>query len=381
MPTIFTRKKYNPLSTLTVILLSTASLIGLNACSSGGSSAPLPSVTVTGGSVVEGDAGTRVLTFTVNPSIATTSITTVNYATSDGTATAGTDYTAKSGTLTIPVGSTSTSITVDVTGDTAFEFDETITMTLSSPSGLTLGTATSGTGTITNDDDADTKGYFTGTATLDSVSLTDVRAIAYDNRLIVFSAASNDLYDIDITSVTGMNFAGTVEVYADGNLVQPSAVTITGTTNESQVQGTFVGGTGIAAGSFDILFDTQNNRGATLPRIEAQGASNWDGTLHGIDVDTGELASVSGRYTGTDDTTERCVFSVTASNFVIPDVNLNIYQMAHPIENQGIGSCSTTYESTGHTGFASVIDTVVTDDEVVFAFANGTFAMFGIMNH
>lgn len=77
--------------------------------------------------------------------------TTVSYATADGTATAGSDYTAASGTATIPAGSTTTTITVSVIGDTTNEPDETFTVTLSSPVNATIATAT-GTGTILNDD-------------------------------------------------------------------------------------------------------------------------------------------------------------------------------------------------------------------------------------
>jgi len=76
----------------------------------------------------------------------------VDYATTDGTATAGSDYTAASGTLTIPAGSTSGTITVHAKGDTTFEPDETFTVTLSGLVGggsITNGTAT---GTIKNDD-------------------------------------------------------------------------------------------------------------------------------------------------------------------------------------------------------------------------------------
>ena len=71
---------------------------------------------------------------------------TVDYATSDGTATAGTDYTATSGTLTFAANETSQTISVSVAGDTDVESYETFTMTLSNPdpADITLlrGTAT-----------------------------------------------------------------------------------------------------------------------------------------------------------------------------------------------------------------------------------------------
>ncbi|HEX9822743.1 MAG TPA: Calx-beta domain-containing protein [Methylomirabilota bacterium] len=60
---------------------------------------------------------------------------TVDYATSDGTATAGSDYTAASGTLTFAAGQMSRSFTVATVQDKAAEGPETLTLTLSNPDG------------------------------------------------------------------------------------------------------------------------------------------------------------------------------------------------------------------------------------------------------
>ena len=95
-------------------------------------------------SVAEGDSGTADLEFTVTLSPAADVTTTVDWATSDGSATAGTDYTAGSGTLTFTGGETSKTITVKVTGDVVDEGDsETLSVTLSNVGGgAALGTAT-----------------------------------------------------------------------------------------------------------------------------------------------------------------------------------------------------------------------------------------------
>ena len=74
--------------------------------------------------VVEGNSGTKNLTFVVRLSAASGRQVTVNYATADDTATAGSDYTAKSGTLTFLAGWTSQNVTVVISGDEAVEADE-----------------------------------------------------------------------------------------------------------------------------------------------------------------------------------------------------------------------------------------------------------------
>ena len=80
---------------------------------------------------------------------------TVAYKTSNGTATAGSDYTAASGTLTFGPGEASKSFTVPVTGDAAHEGNETFQVALSVPGGgASLGTPAAATVTIADDDAA-----------------------------------------------------------------------------------------------------------------------------------------------------------------------------------------------------------------------------------
>ena len=76
---------------------------------------------------------------------------TVDYATSDGTATAGADYTATSSTLSFAAGETQKTITVAVLDDAHDEGIETLTLTLSNARGALLDAATA-TGRIVNTD-------------------------------------------------------------------------------------------------------------------------------------------------------------------------------------------------------------------------------------
>jgi hypothetical protein len=95
-------------------------------------------------------AGT--MTFTVTRSTAVSGAFTVDYATADGTATAGQDYTATFGTLSFTDNQVSATVIVPITQDSLAEFDETILLDLSSPSGGATITDRQGVGTILNDD-------------------------------------------------------------------------------------------------------------------------------------------------------------------------------------------------------------------------------------
>jgi len=77
----------------------------------------------------------------------------VDYTTSDGTATAGQDYTAKSGTLSFASGESDKTIVLSILNDTLIEGDETIIVTLSNPSGgVAIGNQGSATLVISDDD-------------------------------------------------------------------------------------------------------------------------------------------------------------------------------------------------------------------------------------
>ena len=87
------------------------------------------------------------LAFTVSLSMAVAQAVTVEYATADGTATAGADYTAASGQLAFAAGDTTGTVSVPVTDDSDTEADETLTLA------VTLGDASaSAAGTIVDND-------------------------------------------------------------------------------------------------------------------------------------------------------------------------------------------------------------------------------------
>ncbi|HZH90615.1 MAG TPA: Calx-beta domain-containing protein [Pyrinomonadaceae bacterium] len=110
-----------------------------------------PNIAINSASVAEPASGTAPMAFTVSLQHAYGAPVSVNYQTADGTATAGTDYTAASGTLTFSPGETLRTVVVDVLADgDAAETDETFTLQLlETPVNGYLGMVTTATGTIT----------------------------------------------------------------------------------------------------------------------------------------------------------------------------------------------------------------------------------------
>ena len=111
-----------------------------------------PAVSIADASTSEGNSGTKKLNFSVSLDVVSAFDVSVDYATTDGTANAGSDYVAATGTVTILAGDTLGQVQVTINGDTARESDEDLTVDLGSVVGTgSIGTGTA-TGTITNDD-------------------------------------------------------------------------------------------------------------------------------------------------------------------------------------------------------------------------------------
>jgi hypothetical protein len=100
----------------------------------------------------EGDAGTTELVFEVTMSAPAAQEVSFDWATADGTATAGADHQAASGRATIPAGSRSALLRVTVLGDAAPEGDETLKVTLSGVTPNAFLEVATATGTILEDD-------------------------------------------------------------------------------------------------------------------------------------------------------------------------------------------------------------------------------------
>ena len=112
----------------------------------------LDPVTIAGATVTEGDLDTKPMNLTVSLSVPQNNTATVRWSTADGTAVAGEDYQAASGTVTFAPNETTKTITVNVIGDFVKEPDEYFTVNLSNPVNAVISGAASVRGVILNDD-------------------------------------------------------------------------------------------------------------------------------------------------------------------------------------------------------------------------------------
>lgn len=111
-----------------------------------------PAVSITDAYANEGDDGLSQITLAVKLDAVSASNTVVAFATRDGGSLAGADYVALSGTLTLPAGTTSASLTFDIIGDDREEFPgNAFWVDLNDPVGATLGTATAQAGILDDD--------------------------------------------------------------------------------------------------------------------------------------------------------------------------------------------------------------------------------------
>ena len=217
---------------------------------------PLPTVSIADTSVTEGDSGTTAATFTVSLSAASASPVTVNYTTANGTATAGTDYTASSGVVTFPAGTTVQTITVPVIGETAIESDETFTVTLDTPTNATLSRSVA-TGTILNDD-------------LPSLSIADSSVTEGNSGTatmtftVTMSTSSPQTVTVNYATANGTATAPGDYTAASGTLTFPS-----GTTSQTFTV-PVVGDTTVEADeTFTVTLSNPSN--ATFTRSQATG--------------------------------------------------------------------------------------------------------------
>ena len=214
-----------------------------------------PQLTVEDTTVIEGNNGTNLALFTVsldNPSSKEISI---DYATADGTATAGVDYEATSGTLTFAPGLMVQTVSIPIIGDTIDEIDEAFFLNFNNSSNVVVSDGQS-QGIIT-DDDAPPEIAAENISITEGDDGTRVASITVSLSTVSSKEISVDYATADGTTVAGsdylqingtLNFAPgeiskTIEVPIIGDILDeidevflidfsnPSNITLTGSQN------------------------------------------------------------------------------------------------------------------------------------------------------
>src|SRR5262245_41078823 len=279
--------------------------------------------------ITEGNSGTKVATFTVTRTGGTAAFA-ANYATADGTATAGSDYVAQpTGTVTFAAGDLSKTISVTINGDTTVEPDETFFVNLlSATNGGTI-VKSQGLGTITNDDAAGG----VGNISINDVTITEGNSGTKVATFTVTRTGGTGAFDVNYATANSTATAGTTGDYlaasgtlnfADGTSTQTVSVTVRGDTIYEPNETFFVNLTGATnggiitkgAGLGTIANDDTAPVGPAVVAVHdlsaiASGIGSWDPSGLAYDAETGSLYLVDSEV---DEVTPRGTANMWALN-------------------------------------------------------------------
>jgi hypothetical protein len=329
---------------------------------------PAISLSINDVTITEGNSGTTNAVFTVSLSSAASTVVSVNYATANGTATAGTDYTAiPPTTLTFNPGETSKTITVAVNGDNQVELNETFFLNLSNlqanGSNVTLAD-NQGQGTINNDDSA-------------SIAITDVTVTEGNSGTTnaVFTVTLSNAVDTAIS----LNYAtanGTATT-ADNDYTAIATTPLTFNAGETSKTIT-------VAVNGDTKVEANENFFVNLSNLQANGRNvtitdnQGQGTITDDDVILPSITLAVSPSSVTEDGTSNLIYTFTRSG-----VTTNLLTVNYSIG--GTATNGTDYASipTGVTFAANLAtatvtinptpDTIVESDEtVILTLASGT---------
>jgi aryl-phospho-beta-D-glucosidase BglC (GH1 family)/Ca2+-binding RTX toxin-like protein len=204
---------------------------------------------------VTADETAGTVTFTVTRSGSLTAASSVNFATADGTATAGADYTALSGTVSFAAGEASKTVTVAVTNDALVEGSETFTVNLTGGTNVTIADA-QGVGTINSED--------VPAPSAPAIAVTDVTVNEAAGPLTFTITRSGDLSlasTVNFATADGTATAGTDYVAANGTVSfaagQATATVSVQITNDTLVESPETLFLNLTAGTNATISDAQ----------------------------------------------------------------------------------------------------------------------------
>jgi hypothetical protein len=241
-----------------------------------------PNLSVNDVSIVEGNTGSTNAMFTVALDAPTDRAVSVDFTTSAGTATASTDYSSTSGTVSIAAGSTMATISVPVLGDTIFEPDETFTVVLSAIVSGVLADGI-GLGTITNDDPEPP------VTSVTAISPSSIGQGATSVPVTITGSAFTPGSTVAISG-TGVTISG-VTVVSDTQIT--GSVSVNGTTATSARSITVSTANGSATCSGCLTLAPRPVVSSTTPAL-GQGAKLRELTITGTNFQPGAKISISG---------------------------------------------------------------------------------------
>ena len=311
---------------------------------------PMPSLSIAApAAVTEGDSGSTDMVFAATLDAASGREVTVEYAVdTTSTATADTDFTNLSGTLTFTAGQTQKSITVAVTGDEMNESNETVVLKLSNPGNASIGTATA-SGTITDDD------------SMPSLSIADPAAVTEGD-----SSSTDMVFTVSLSSASGQQV--TVDYAVDTTSTATSGTDFTAlpsstlTFTAGQTQKTItVAVTGDAVDEPDetVVLKLSNAGNASIGTATASGTITDDDSASSLSI--ADPTAVTEGNSGSAD----MVFTVTLSPASGQQVTVD-----YAVDNTSTSTADTDFtDLSGTLTFAAsdtskTITVAVTGDEV-----------------
>ncbi len=320
-------------------------------------------------SVQEGNEGTTDAVFTVKVAPPSTKEIRVDYATIDETAKAPADYTSATGTLVIPAGAATGTVTVKVTADRVVEEAEKFSLELKNPENATLGNPSKAACTITDDDTPgiaiDDATVVEGNAELSDMSFKVFLTKAYAEVVTVNYATANG------TALEGSDFVSSADTvtFQPGETEKSIIVPIKGDTRH-EVDKTFVVNLSNAVGA--PLVDAQatgtikdddpvpsltindvavmeDDSGTTTMTFEVK-LSTASGELVKVDFATGGGTAAANDYAGTngtltfdpDVTTKTIAVQINGDTIDEPDETFNVV-LSNPVgatltKSTGVGT-------------------------------------------
>ncbi|HEU5179236.1 MAG TPA: Calx-beta domain-containing protein [Candidatus Polarisedimenticolia bacterium] len=316
---------------------------------------------------------------------------TVNYAVSNGSAQAGADFTAVSGTLSFGAGVLSKTFTVPILNDAVDEFDETVSLTLSNPTGAAmLGSPAAAVLTIGDNDVG-------GVLKFSAATYTVSEATASVTITVTRSGGAASGVTVDYSTSGGTATAGSDYTLANGTLTFGAGVTsktftvpiLNDTRDEanetvSLTLSNSAGGATLGTPNPSTLTITDNDVGGTLKLSAATYSAGEAGGNATITVTRsgGAASGVTVHYeTGNGTATAGSDYSSTSGNLTFA-AGETTKTFAVPILNDGLGEGNETVNLTlsNPTGGATLATPnaavlTIVDDEVVLQFSASSYSV------